>query len=122
MAQLRVFWRISTEKGSLSFMFVLFIKILFFSKICDVKQHLRVSRYQIPEDWPYQEARRLFKEPLVCVDEEQLDIKWSAPDEEVSLSVKTRLGYPITLFSFFIYLNLLLFFFLFSGLAKFLGG
>ena len=47
-----------------------------------------ICRYQIPEDWPYEEARRLFKEPLVCVDEEQLDIKWSAPDEEVSLFIK----------------------------------
>ncbi|GJR39243.1 flap endonuclease 1 isoform X2 [Tanacetum coccineum] len=39
--------------------------------------------YQIPEDWPYVEAQSLFKEPLVCVDKEKLDIKWSAPDEEV---------------------------------------
>ncbi|GKF11732.1 hypothetical protein Tco_0049658, partial [Tanacetum coccineum] len=32
---------------------------------------------------PYVEAQSLFKEPLVCVDKEKLDIKWSAPDEEV---------------------------------------
>nr|GEY30542.1 flap endonuclease 1 isoform X2 [Tanacetum cinerariifolium] len=31
---------------------------------------------------PYVKARRLFKEPFVCFDEEQLDIKWSAPDKE----------------------------------------
>lgn len=42
-----------------------------------------IIRFQIPDDWPYQEARRLFKEPLVCTDEEQLEIKWTAPDEEV---------------------------------------
>lgn len=41
-------------------------------------------RYQIPEGWPYQEARQLFKEPVVLADEEQLDIKWNAPDEEVN--------------------------------------
>lgn len=43
-----------------------------------------IFRYQIPEDWPYQEARRLFKEPVALSDEEQLEIKWSAPDEEVN--------------------------------------
>ncbi|OAY62572.1 Flap endonuclease 1-A [Ananas comosus] len=37
-------------------------------------------RYQIPEDWPYQEARRLFKEPMVSVDIPEL--KWTSPDEE----------------------------------------
>ncbi|PWA79923.1 flap endonuclease 1 [Artemisia annua] len=47
-----------------------------------ILENINRERYQIPEDWPYEEARRLFKEPLVCVDEEQLDIKWSAPDEE----------------------------------------
>lgn len=45
---------------------------------------LFISRYQIPEDWPYQEARQLFKEPAVLTDEEQLDVKWTSPDEEVN--------------------------------------
>lgn len=45
-----------------------------------------MCRYQVPDDWPYQEARRLFKEPSVLSDEEQLDIKWSAPDEDVYAS------------------------------------
>lgn len=40
-------------------------------------------RYQIPENWPYQEARRLFKEPVVSDIEGQPEIKWTAPDEEV---------------------------------------
>ncbi|KAF2598385.1 hypothetical protein F2Q68_00012242 [Brassica cretica] len=39
-------------------------------------------RYQIPEEWPYNEARKLFKEPDVLTDEEQLDIKWISPDED----------------------------------------
>ncbi|CAI0552063.1 unnamed protein product [Linum tenue] len=39
-------------------------------------------RYQIPEDWPYVEARRLFKEPNVIAEDEQ-EIKWASPDEEV---------------------------------------
>ncbi|OVA06113.1 XPG/Rad2 endonuclease [Macleaya cordata] len=38
--------------------------------------------YQIPESWPYQEARHLFKEPLVSTNDQQPEIKWSAPDEE----------------------------------------
>ncbi|KAF5192984.1 Flap endonuclease, partial [Thalictrum thalictroides] len=38
--------------------------------------------YQIPEDWPYQDARQLFKEPLVSVDTELSELKWSTPDEE----------------------------------------
>lgn len=40
-------------------------------------------RYQIPDNWPYQEARQIFKEPVVLTEEEQLDLKWTAPDEEV---------------------------------------
>lgn len=44
-------------------------------------------RYQIPDNWPYQEARQLFKEPMVLTDEKELDIKWTSPDEEVRYSV-----------------------------------
>lgn len=40
-------------------------------------------RYQIPVDWPYQETRKLFKEPLVLTDGDQLELKWTDPDEEV---------------------------------------
>ncbi|KAJ4840453.1 Elongation of fatty acids protein 2 [Turnera subulata] len=47
-----------------------------------ILDNINKERYQIPEDWPYQEARQLFKEPAVLVDEQELDIKWSAPDEE----------------------------------------
>ncbi|CAJ1977905.1 unnamed protein product [Sphenostylis stenocarpa] len=45
-------------------------------------ENINKERYHIPDNWPYQEARRLFKEPLVLTDEKELDIKWSAPDEE----------------------------------------
>lgn len=43
-------------------------------------ENINRDRYQIPEDWPYQEARRLFKEPLVSTDTDEL--KWTPPDEE----------------------------------------
>ena len=41
------------------------------------------DRYQIPDPWPYQEARHLFKEPKVTPVEEIPDFKWAAPDAEV---------------------------------------
>ncbi|XWS64389.1 hypothetical protein CRYUN_Cryun05aG0000700 [Craigia yunnanensis] len=46
-----------------------------------ILQNINKERYSIPDDWPYEEARRLFKEPLVCTDDEQLEMKWSAPDD-----------------------------------------
>ncbi|CAL2268812.1 unnamed protein product [Prunus armeniaca] len=52
----------------------------------NILENINKERYQIPEDWPYQEARRLFKEPVALSDEEQLEIKWSAPDEEGLIS------------------------------------
>ncbi|KAF7805009.1 flap endonuclease 1 isoform X2 [Senna tora] len=48
----------------------------------NILENINRDRYQIPDDWPYQEARRLFKEPVVLTEEEQLDLKWTAPDEE----------------------------------------
>ncbi|KAB2621725.1 flap endonuclease 1 [Pyrus ussuriensis x Pyrus communis] len=47
-----------------------------------ILENINKERYQIPEEWPYQEARRLFKEPVALSDEEQVEIKWTAPDEE----------------------------------------
>ncbi|GMN23164.1 hypothetical protein TIFTF001_000013 [Ficus carica] len=38
------------------------------------------------DNWPYEQARQLFKEPEVCVDDNQLEIKWTAPDEEGLIS------------------------------------
>ncbi|KAF7818043.1 flap endonuclease 1 isoform X2 [Senna tora] len=48
----------------------------------NILENINKERYQIPDDWPYKEARQLFKEPLVLTEEDQLDLKWSAPDEE----------------------------------------
>ncbi|GKU91207.1 hypothetical protein SLEP1_g5109 [Rubroshorea leprosula] len=48
----------------------------------NILENINKDRYQIPEEWPYQGARQLFKEPLVHTDDEQLDLKWTAPDEE----------------------------------------
>ncbi|XP_064997747.1 flap endonuclease 1-A-like isoform X1 [Musa acuminata AAA Group] len=46
----------------------------------NILENINKERYQIPEDWPYQEARHLFKEPNVIMDVPEL--KWTAPDEE----------------------------------------
>ena len=39
------------------------------------------TRHPVPEGWPYEEARRLFKNPLVT-DPSEIDLKWKLPDEE----------------------------------------
>ncbi|KAG6531811.1 hypothetical protein ZIOFF_005637 [Zingiber officinale] len=46
----------------------------------NILENINKERYQIPEEWPYQEARRLFKEPNVIMDVPEL--KWIPPDEE----------------------------------------
>ncbi|KAL6636591.1 hypothetical protein ACP70R_024163 [Stipagrostis hirtigluma subsp. patula] len=46
----------------------------------EVLQNLNQKRYSVPEDWPYQEVRTLFKEPNVCT--EIPDFLWTAPDTE----------------------------------------
>ncbi|XP_042512970.1 flap endonuclease 1-like [Macadamia integrifolia] len=53
-----------------------------YGTIENILEDINKERYQIPEDWPYQEARHLFKEPVVSADREQLEIKWTSPDEE----------------------------------------
>ncbi|RMZ90090.1 hypothetical protein DV736_g2681, partial [Chaetothyriales sp. CBS 134916] len=41
------------------------------------------KRYQLPEDWPYKDARLLFLEPDVrSADDPTCDFKWEAPDVE----------------------------------------
>nr|A9U328.1 RecName: Full=Flap endonuclease 1-B; Short=FEN-1-B; AltName: Full=Flap structure-specific endonuclease 1-B [Physcomitrium patens] len=47
-----------------------------------ILENLNKDRYQIPDPWPYEEARRLFKEPLVTQAEDVPDFKWTAPDAE----------------------------------------
>ncbi|KAF8727405.1 hypothetical protein HU200_019010 [Digitaria exilis] len=65
--------------------FLHFLNVLPFETYIFLTPHLCLSvRYQIPEDWPYQEARRLFKEPDVTLDIPEL--KWTAPDEEGLIS------------------------------------
>ncbi|XP_073140605.1 flap endonuclease 1 isoform X1 [Henckelia pumila] len=51
----------------------------------NILENINKERYQIPDDWPYQEARTLFKEPLVITDD-QLELKWAAPDEQGLIS------------------------------------
>ncbi|KAF9732958.1 Elongation of fatty acids protein 2 [Paraphaeosphaeria minitans] len=41
------------------------------------------SKYTIPEDWPFVDARALFQEPDVrAADDPECDFKWEAPDVE----------------------------------------
>lgn len=49
--------------------------------IDEILKHLDSKKYTVPEDWMYKEARRLFQEPEVA-DPEELELKWSEPDEE----------------------------------------
>ncbi|KAJ3098724.1 Elongation of fatty acids protein 2, partial [Physocladia obscura] len=46
-----------------------------------ILKHLDRSKYIVAEDWPFAEARELFRKPDV-VDAVDVDIKWEAPDEE----------------------------------------
>ncbi|KAG6397709.1 hypothetical protein SASPL_143879 [Salvia splendens] len=50
----------------------------------NILENINKERYQIPEEWPYQEARMLFKEPSVLTNDD--DLKWSSPDEEGLIS------------------------------------
>ncbi|KAF8032424.1 hypothetical protein BT93_D1365 [Corymbia citriodora subsp. variegata] len=52
----------------------------------NILENINKEKYQIPDDWPYKEARRLFKEPLVFMENEEPELKWSAPDEEGLIS------------------------------------
>ena len=45
-----------------------------------ILKNLDTKKYSVPEDWPYTEARRLFKEPDVH-DGKDVDLKWEEPDE-----------------------------------------
>lgn len=47
-------------------------------KICE---KIDQTKYPIPEDWNYKNARALFLDPEV-EDPEKLDLKWTEPDEE----------------------------------------
>lgn len=45
-------------------------------------ENINKERYHIPNDWPYQEARLLFKEPKVCAEDVLPEMKWTSPNEE----------------------------------------
>ncbi|XP_072359764.1 flap endonuclease 1 [Scyliorhinus torazame] len=47
----------------------------------EIVKNIDSSKYPIPEDWLYKEARQLFLEPEV-VDTDSVDLKWLEPDEE----------------------------------------
>ncbi|KAJ3416826.1 Elongation of fatty acids protein 2 [Chytridiales sp. JEL 0842] len=47
----------------------------------NILKNLDKEKYPVPEDWPYQQARELFKNPDVH-NPDTLDLKWDAPDEE----------------------------------------
>ncbi|XP_051132677.1 flap endonuclease 1 isoform X2 [Andrographis paniculata] len=51
-----------------------------------ILENIDTERYQVPDDWPYEEARRLFKQPLVLADDHKLNLNWTAPDEEGLIS------------------------------------
>ncbi|KND03525.1 multifunctional nuclease RAD27 [Spizellomyces punctatus DAOM BR117] len=56
-----------------------------------VLEKLDPKKYNISEDWPYKEARELFKKPDV-VDPVDIELKWDEPDEEgiVDFMVKEK--------------------------------
>ncbi|XP_059497702.1 flap endonuclease 1 [Stegostoma tigrinum] len=47
----------------------------------EILKHIDSSKFTIPEDWLYKEARRLFLEPEV-VNTDSVELKWVEPDEE----------------------------------------
>jgi flap endonuclease-1 len=68
-------------------------------------------RYTVPEDWPYQEVRTLFKKPNVCT--EIPDFQWTSADKEVMLD---NSYYMVNVFH-----NLTVLAFYFQGLVNFLA-
>ncbi|XP_073232533.1 flap endonuclease 1-like [Porites lutea] len=52
-----------------------------YKSIEEILKHIDTKKYPLPEDWPYQEARELFKNPEVTKVED-VELKWEAPNEE----------------------------------------
>eukprot|EP00727_Mastigamoeba_balamuthi_P008212 m51a1_g4011 putative flap endonuclease-1 (388) ;mRNA; r:556941-558485 len=46
----------------------------------EVLKNIDHKKYQVPENWPYQDARELFRRPEVT-DPATIELKWSDPDE-----------------------------------------
>lgn len=52
-----------------------------YKSIEEIIKHIDTNKYTLPEEWPYQEARELFKNPEVLQDAD-INLKWEAPNEE----------------------------------------
>ncbi|KAH3745722.1 flap endonuclease 1 [Pelomyxa schiedti] len=52
-----------------------------YGSIEGIIQNINTKKFQVPDFFPYQEVRELFKHPLVQ-DPHTLDLKWTDPDEE----------------------------------------
>lgn len=46
-----------------------------------ILENIDKKKFIVPEDWNYEQARRLFKEPDVA-NPDEIDLKWTDPDEE----------------------------------------
>ena len=53
-----------------------------YKSIEKILENLDLEKYKIPEPFPYEEARRLFKEPEVLRGDTLPPIKWSNPDRD----------------------------------------
>ncbi|KAF5197868.1 Flap endonuclease [Thalictrum thalictroides] len=49
----------------------------------NIVEKISKVRYRIPENWPFQEARCIFKDPVVSVSDQNHVFEWITPDEEV---------------------------------------
>lgn len=47
----------------------------------EILKNIDKNKYQVPDDWNFAVARKLFKEPEV-LDPVTIDLKWKEPDEE----------------------------------------
>ncbi|XP_069796953.1 flap endonuclease 1 [Narcine bancroftii] len=47
----------------------------------EIIKNIDTSKYPVPEDWMFREARQLFLQPEV-VEAESVELRWSEPDEE----------------------------------------
>ncbi|KAI9207101.1 PIN domain-like protein [Polychytrium aggregatum] len=56
-----------------------------------ILENLDTKKYPVSENWPYQQARELFRNPEV-LDPSTIDLKWEQPDEEglVEFMVKEK--------------------------------
>ncbi|CAG9809038.1 unnamed protein product [Chironomus riparius] len=52
-----------------------------YKSIEKIVDNIDKKKYEVPEDWNYERARELFKEPEIT-DVETIDLKWTAPDED----------------------------------------